>query len=49
MPAWMQADGAWIAWGVTAITIIAAIIMHRVIRKVLRTPPPDSPEDLDRN
>ena len=47
MPAWMFADGAWIAFAVTLITIVAAIVMHRVILKVLRAPPPESSEESE--
>lgn len=47
MPAWMQADGAWIAFAVTLITLLAAIVMHRVILKVLRAPPPETSEETE--
>ncbi len=42
MPAWLQADGAWIAILVTLITIAMALGMHQAIRKVLRAPQPES-------
>lgn len=37
-PLWSD-SGTWIAVGVTAISIIGAVVMHRVIVKVLKTPP----------
>jgi len=41
--AWLQADGAGIALGISALFLVAAVVMHRVIRKVLMTPaPPDT-------
>jgi len=44
--AWLQADGAGIALGISALFLVAAVVMHRVIRKVLMTPtPPDLPTD----
>ena len=44
MPAWMSGDGAWIAFGVTAVTLVMAVVMHRVIVRVLKSPPPDTEE-----
>ena len=47
MPAWMQNEGAWIALGVSLLFIVAGVVMHRVMVKVLTAPPPkeiDSPE-----
>ena len=38
MPVWLQSEGAWIALGVSALFIIAGVVMHRVIKKVLQTP-----------
>ena len=39
MPVWLQNEGAWIALGVSALFIVAGVVMHRVIRKVLQAPP----------
>ena len=41
MPAWLQNDGAWIALGVSALFIVAGVVMHRVIKKVLQAPQPE--------
>jgi hypothetical protein len=40
MPVWLQNEGAWIALGVSAMFIVAGVVMHRVIKKVLQAPPP---------
>lgn len=40
MPAWMQNEGAWIALGVSLLFIVAGVVMHRVIVRVLKAPPP---------
>jgi NhaP-type Na+/H+ or K+/H+ antiporter len=34
-------EGTWIALGVTLITVVVALAMHRVFVKILRSPPPD--------
>ena len=39
LPAWLQNEGAWIAMGVSALFVMAALVMHRVIVKVLKQPP----------
>jgi hypothetical protein len=41
MPAWLQNEGAWIALGVSVLFIIAGVVMHRIIKKVLQTPQPE--------
>lgn len=41
MPVWLQNEGAWIALGVSALFIVAGVVMHRVIKKVLQTPRPE--------
>ncbi|WP_284309322.1 hypothetical protein [Hydrogenophaga electricum] len=41
MPAWLNNEGAWIALGVSALFIVAGVVMHRVIKKVLQAPPPE--------
>jgi hypothetical protein len=41
MPVWLQSEGAWIALGVSVLFIIAGVVMHRVIKKVLQTPQPE--------
>ncbi len=38
MPVWLQNEGAWIALGISALFIVAGVVMHRVIKKVLQTP-----------
>ena len=40
MPAWLQNEGAWIAIGVSLLFIVAGVVMHRVIVKVLKAPAP---------
>ena len=40
MPVWLQNEGAWIALGVSLVFIVAGVVMHRVIKKVLQAPPP---------
>ncbi len=41
MPVWLQNEGAWIALGVSALFIIAGVVMHRIIKKVLQVPQPE--------
>jgi len=38
VPVWLQNEGAWIALGVSALFIIAGVVMHRVIKQVLQAP-----------
>ncbi|GAB4399030.1 MAG: hypothetical protein OHK0048_11780 [Rhodoferax sp.] len=47
--AWLYADGAEIALGISALFLAAAWLMHRAIRKVLTMPAPEqaSPPKLD--
>ena len=45
LPAWLQNEGAWIAVGVSGLFVLAALVMHRVIVKVLKQPP--SPRRVD--
>jgi len=42
-PIWNDA-GTWIVLGVSLLFIVVALAMHRVIRKVLRAPPPGEPK-----
>jgi hypothetical protein len=39
MPVWLQNEGAWIAIAVSLLFIVAGVVMHRVIKKVLQSPP----------
>lgn len=41
MPVWLQNEGAWIALGVSFIFIVAGVVMHRVIKRVLQNPQPE--------
>jgi len=43
MPASLWSDpGTWIALGISALFLVVALVMHRVIVKVLKSsPPPD--------
>ena len=36
-----QDEGVWIALGVTLITLVAAVVMHRVFVKILKQPAPE--------
>jgi hypothetical protein len=44
-----QDDGTWIALGVSALFLVAALVMHRVIKKILKGPPPDQREQLSKD
>ena len=44
-----QDEGAWIALGVSALFLVAALVMHRVIKKILKGPPPDQREQLSKD
>ena len=41
-----QDDGTWIALGVSALFLVAALVMHRVFMKILKGQPPDQREQL---
>lgn len=41
VPVWLQNEGAWIAIGVSVLFVVAGVVMHRVIKKVLQTPQPE--------
>jgi len=43
-PIWRD-SGTWIALGISLLFIVVGVAMHLVIRKVLRTPPPDSSKE----
>lgn len=43
VPPWLQNEGAWIAIAVSLVFVIAAFVMHRVVIKILKAPPGDSP------
>ena len=48
MPAHLWADpGTWIALGISALFLVVAWVMHRVIRKVLQAPPSPLPPGMD--
>lgn len=40
MPVWLQNEGAWIAIGVSVVFLIAAVVLHRVVMRVLKSPNP---------
>ena len=42
-------EGTWIALGVSALFLVAALVMHRVIKKILKGPPPDQREQLSKD
>ena len=46
MPPVLQNEGAWIAIGVSLVFVIAALVMHRVVVKILKDPPGDPPAGL---
>ena len=39
-------EGTWIALGVSALFLVAALVMHRVFMKILKGQPPDQREQL---
>jgi hypothetical protein len=38
LPPWLQNEGAWIALGVSLVFLVAALVMHRVVVRVLKNP-----------
>ncbi|MEZ5644857.1 MAG: hypothetical protein R3E94_08650 [Burkholderiaceae bacterium] len=40
MPVWLQNTEAWLAIGISLLFVVAGVVMHRVIKKVLRSSPP---------
>ncbi len=42
-------EGVWIGLGVTLITLVAALVMHRIFVKILKQPAPDQREELSKN
>ena len=44
-----QDEGTWIALGISALFLVAALVMHRVFVKILKNPPPDQREELKKN
>ncbi|WP_164675469.1 hypothetical protein [Ottowia oryzae] len=44
-----QDEGTWIALGVSALFLVAALVMHRVFMKILRSRPPDEREELSKD
>ena len=45
LPPWLQNEGAWIALGVSLVFVVAALVMHRVVVRVLKTPSDDASQD----
>jgi hypothetical protein len=45
LPPWLQNEGAWIALGVSLVFVVAALVMHRVVVHVLKTPSDDASQD----
>ena len=44
-----QDEGTWIALGVSALFLVAALVMHRVFNRILKGPPPDQREQLSKD
>ena len=44
-----QDEGTWIALGVSALFLVAALVMHRVLKTILKGPPPDQREQLSKD
>ena len=42
-------EGLWIALGVSLLTLVAAVVMHRVFVKILKQPAPDKREELQKD
>ncbi|MFV0680390.1 hypothetical protein [Ottowia sp.] len=48
-PSMWQDEGTWIALGVSALFLVAALVMHRVFVKILRSRPPDEGSSLPKD
>ena len=44
-----QGEGVWSALGVTLITLVAAVVMHRFFVKILKQPAPEQREELPKD
>ena len=44
-----QDEGTWIALGVSALFLVAALVMHRVFKKILKGPAPEKREQLSKD
>ena len=44
-----QDEGTWIALGISALFLVAALVMHRVFVKILKNPAPDERKELSKN
>ena len=42
-------SGTWIALGVTLVTLVAAVAMHRIFVKILKEPAPEEREQLQKD
>lgn len=42
MPVWLQNEGAWIAIGVSVLFVVAGVVMHQVIMRVLKQGDPSA-------
>ena len=42
-------EGLWIALGVSLLTLVAAVVMHRVFVKILKQAAPDKREELQKD
>ncbi|HOZ94655.1 MAG TPA: hypothetical protein PKZ79_09695 [Ottowia sp.] len=44
-----QDEGTWIALGISALFLVAALVMHRVFVKILKNPAPDERKELSKD
>ena len=47
MPVWLQNEGAWISLGISALLIVAGVVMHRVTKEVLHNPRPEESKNYE--
>ncbi|MFD1712544.1 hypothetical protein ACFSF0_18260 [Ottowia flava] len=44
-----QDEGTWIALGISALFVVAGLVMHRVFVKILKNPAPDGRKELSKD